>query len=354
MIRIGKRFLTLLLLIMGVIHSTEVLAQTKVTIAFQIPLEHHLARNVVFFKQELETISNKTVDVIINDYGSYIRDIRDVKDQTDQKDFESENQYFMEKDMLEAVKNRKVEVGMISLARLSRIIPLADIFNQPFLVDSEKKAADAVARGSVIRESIENSLKNLGVTALWWQPYGSVILVSKGSSVHNPEQMKDKKVRVFGETLGNVVLASGGIPLAIPNSLQYFAYDHKKVDIGMTTIADVKTKKIWEVMDTISLTNNANMQFLMIANNSWWNSLNPNLRKFISRAALTTEEKSVEMLKSIEVSAYKEAIENGMTIVLLSNDDRDYWKEKSSPVYKSFLDKTGSKGQLAFDSISGY
>ena len=99
-----------------------------------------------------------------------------------------------------------------------------------------------------------------------------------------------------GETLGNVVLASGGIPLAIPNSLQYFAYDHQKVDIGMTTIADVKTKKIWEVMDTISLTNNANMQFLMIANSSWWNSLNPNLRKFISRAALTTEEKSVENL----------------------------------------------------------
>ena len=92
MIRIGKRFLTLLLLIMGVIHSTEVLAQTKVTIAFQIPLEHHLARNVVFFKQELETISNKTVDVIINDYGSYIRDVKD------QKDFESEIQYFMEKD----------------------------------------------------------------------------------------------------------------------------------------------------------------------------------------------------------------------------------------------------------------
>ena len=40
------------------------------------------------------------------------------------------------------------------------------------IIDSEKKAADAVARDSVIRQSIENSLKKLGVTALWWQPYG--------------------------------------------------------------------------------------------------------------------------------------------------------------------------------------
>ena len=348
MIKIGNKFVVLIMLVVGVMQSTEVLAQRKVTVAFQIPLEHHLGRNVLFFKNELETISNKTLDVIINDYGSYIKAVRD------KEDSESENQHFMEKNILKAVQTRKVEIGMISLLRLSKIIPLADIFNQPFLIDSEKKTADAVARDSFIRQSIENSLKKLGVTALWWQPYGSVILVSKGSPVHNPEQMKDKKVRVFGETLGNVVLASGGTPVAIPNSLQYFAYEHKKVDIGMTTIADIKTKKIWEVMDTISLTNSANMQFLMIANNSWWNSLSPNLRQFVSQAALTSEKKSVEMLKNIEGSSYNEAIKNGMSIVLLSNDDRDYWREKSGPVYKDFLDKTGSNGQEAFDSISGY
>ena len=72
--------------------------------------------------------------------------------------------------------------------------------------------------GVSLESSIENSLRNLGVMTLWWQPYGSVILVSNGSTVSNPEQMKDKKVRVFGETLGNVVLASGGKPTAIPNS----------------------------------------------------------------------------------------------------------------------------------------
>ena len=166
--------------------------------------------------------------------------------------------------------------------------------------------------------------------------------------------MKDKKVRVFGETLGNLVLASGGKPMAIPNSLQYFAYKHRKVDIGMTTVADIKAKKIWEVMDTISLTNSANMQFLMIANGNWWNSVSSNLKKMILKAALSAEEKSVQVLKSIEVESYKESIENGMSIALLSSDDRDFWREKSAPIYKAFLEKTGSDGQLMFDSITGY
>ena len=107
-------------------------------------------------------------------------------------------------------------------------------------------------------------------------------------------------------------------------------------------------------MDTISLTNNAHMQFLMIANSGWWNSLSPNLKKLISKAAFSAEEKSVKVLKQIEISSYKEAIKNGMRIALLSSDDRDYWREKSGPIYEAFLEKTGVDGQLMFDSINGY
>jgi hypothetical protein len=43
-----------------------------------------------------------------------------------------------------------------------------------------------------------------------------------------------------------------------------------------------------------------------------------------------------------------------MKIVVLSNDDRNYWKEKAEPIYKRFLENTGREGQLAFDSLSGY
>mgnify|MGYP001189530158 CR=1 FL=1 len=348
MFKIRNKFSTLFIFLLITVASMRGTVAQEITVAFQIPLEHHLAKNVLFFKKELEEISSNSVSVSINDYGAYLKDIKD------QKDSNITQNYFLEKDILEAVQSRKVEIGMISLSRLSKLIPLADIFHQPFIIDSEKKAADMVAKDSVVRRSIENSLRNLGVMTLWWQPYGSVILVSNGSTVSNPEQMKDKKVRVFGETLGNVVLASGGKPTAIPNSLQYFAYKHKKVDIGMTTIADIKEKKIWEVMDTISLTNNANLQFLMIANRSWWNSISPNLRSYISTTATAAEVESVKVLKSLEAESYKQAIENGMKLVLLSNDDRDYWKEKSSPIYKKFLEKTGAKGQEVFDIVNSF
>ena len=343
-----KKLGTILIFLISLVSSTGILAQTRLQIAFQIPLEHHLAQNTLFFKQELEKISNGMISVKINDYGSYLKDIKD------QEELNAQRKYFLDREILEAIKSRKVEVGMISLSRFAQLIPLVDIFHQPFLLDTEKKVTNAVMKDSVIRHSIEKSLEVLGITSLWWQPYGSVIYVSNGTAVQNPEQIKDKKVRVFGKTLGNLVLASGGIPLAIPNSHQYFAYKHKKVDIGMTTISEVRTKKIWEVMDTVSLANSASIQFLMIANQSWWNSLNQKTKRLISRAALAAENDSLAKLKRIEEDSYKEAIKNGMSIVVLSNDDREYWREKSSPIYKKFLENTGAEGQLAFDTASDY
>jgi C4-dicarboxylate-binding protein DctP len=346
MFGLSDKTAAILICLMGLLFPNAAIAQTEFRVAFQAPLNHHLAQNIFFFKKELELISGGSIHVKVNDYSSYLKKIKDKKKPDEPP------QYFMAKEIIKAVQDRQVEVGMVSLHRFSKSIPLTDFFNQPFLLDTENKVADILAKDSSVRRSIERSIQKIGTTVLWWQPYGSIVHVSKGESVQNPEQMKDKKVRVFNKTLGNLVLASGGIPFAISNSRQYFAYKHKKVDIGMTTIADIKTKKIWEVMDTISITNSASVQFLLIANSRWWNSLSNSLRLAISKAAVAAERKSIEELKKIEIASYNEAIKNGMNLVVLSNDDKDHWREKSEPIYKKFLDDTGSEGQIAFDSVS--
>ena len=348
MVGLSDKTTAILICLIGFFNSTSAIAQTELRVAFQTPLNHHLAQNILFFKRELEVYSSGSVKVKVNDYGSYLKQVKEKKTSEDKPE------YFMAQDILQAVKDRRVEIGMISLHRFSKDIPLADIFYQPFLLDTEKKVSDIVKKDSIVRRSLESAIQKLGLSVLWWQPYGSVVHVSKGETAQNPDQMKDKKVRVFNKTLGNLVIASGGVPLAIPNSQQYFAYRNHKVDIGMTTIAEIQDKKIWEVMDNISITNSANIQFLLVANSRWWNSLNNNLQKIISKAAFAAERKSIEEIKKIEMVGYSEAIQNGMNLVVLSNDDKDYWKEKSGPIYKKFLANSGRDGQVAFDTVIGY
>ena len=80
------------------------------------------------------------------------------------------------------------------------------------------------------------------------------------------KDFKDKKIRVFGKTLGAFVSSLGGKPALISGSEQYLAYQRNTVDAGMTGVSGVKSRKLFEVMDTITKTNHGVIEFIVVAN----------------------------------------------------------------------------------------
>ena len=108
MVGLSDKTVAILVCLIGFFYPNLAIAQTELRVAFQIPLNHHLAQNVLFFKKELEATSGGSVKVKINDYGSYLKQLND------QKDPDETPQYFMANEMLQAVQDRRVEIGMIS------------------------------------------------------------------------------------------------------------------------------------------------------------------------------------------------------------------------------------------------
>jgi C4-dicarboxylate-binding protein DctP len=222
----------------------------------------------------------------------------------------------------------------------------------PFLLNSEEKVRAAVAEGSVIRTTIENEVAKTGGQILYWQAYGGAVLLSKGGPIRTPEDMKGKKARVFGKTLGDFVTAAGGAPTLISGSEQYLAYQRGTVDIGMTGVSGVKSRKLWEVMDTITVTNHADIEFVVVVNTKWWNGLSKETQGHIRAAANVAQESVRDAMTQIEADAYAAAKANGMKVVELSDKELDAWKAVSKPVYDSYLKATGDLGKKIIDAAS--
>lgn len=221
----------------------------------------------------------------------------------------------------------------------------------PFLFNTEDKVRAAVAEGSPVRAVLEEEIAKTGGQVLYWQAYGGAILLSQGGPIRTPEDMKGKKARVFGKTLGDFVTAAGGAPTLISGSEQYLAYQRGTVDVGMTGISGVKSRKLWEVMDTITKTNHANIEFVVVVNNDWWDGLSPELQGHIKAAAQVAQDDVRDRMSGIEAAAYKAAEENGMTIVDLSDAELAAWQEVAQPVYDSYLEATGEAGQKILDAL---
>ena len=179
---------------------------------------------------------------------------------------------------------------------------------------------------------------------LWWQAYGGAIMLSNGGPLKTPADMKGKKVRVFGKTLGDFTEATGGAPTMVSGSEQYLAYQRGTVDIGMTGVSGVKSRKLWEVMDTITVTNHADIEFIVVVNTEFWNGLTDKQRALIEAAATKAENDVRDRMTSIEAEAYAAAKENGMQIYTPTTEELAEWRKASQPVYDAFKAKTGALG----------
>ena len=305
-------------------------ADVTMRISLQLPMKSHLGQNLLLFKKEVESRSNGEIKVEIYDSA----------------------QLYKDKEVPAAVGSGSIESGVASLTRYVGDIPAVDLFYQPFLLNTDKKVRKAVSNGSSIRGPIDNAIKNTGSTVLWWQAYGNAIMLSKGQAIKNPSDMKGKKVRVFGKTLGTFVKAAGGAPTLISGSEQYLAYQRGTVDVGMTGVSGVKSRKLFEVMDTITKTNHGVIEFIVVANTKWFNSLSSKQKDIIIKSAEIAEKDVRDNVAKIEQEAYDLAKSKGMKIVTPSKADIDAFKSASKPVYEDYKKNAGSLGVQLLDAAS--
>ena len=312
------------------IGGTAAAADVTLRISLQLPLKSHLGQNLVMFEQEVEEKSGGEIDVQIYDSA----------------------QLYKDKEVPAAVGSGSIEMGVASLTRYVGDVPAVDIFYQPFLFDSAEKVNKAVAKGSPVRGPIDEAIAGTGSSVLWWQAYGGAIMLSKGGPVKSPADMVGKKVRVFGKTLGDFVSATGGAPTLISGSEQYLAYQRGTVDYGMTGVSGVKSRKLWEVMDTISVTNHADIEFVVVVNSKFWDSLSDAHKAIIEEAAANAEADVRNRVADIEADAYKAAEENGMTVYTPTAEDMAAWKAASQPVYDAYLENAGELGKTILDAAN--
>ncbi|MDF2234387.1 TRAP transporter substrate-binding protein DctP [Albimonas sp. CAU 1670] len=303
-------------------------ADLTMRISLQLPLKSHLGQNLVLFKDEVEKTSDGAIAVEIYDSA----------------------QLYKDKEVPQAVGSGSIEAGVASLTRYVGDIPAVDIFYQPFLLDTEEKVRKATAKGGPIRGPIDEAIKDTGATVLWWQAYGGAILLSNGGPLKTPASMEGKKVRVFGKTLGDFTEAAGGAPTMISGSEQYLAYQRGTVDIGMTGVSGVKSRSLWEVMDTITVTNHADIEFIVVVNTDWWEGLTDDQRAIITAAADKADESVRNEMSQIEAAAYAAAKENGMTVYEPTAEEMEAWRATAQPVYDEYMEKAGDLGKQLMEA----
>ena len=260
-------------------------------------------------------------------------------------------QLFKDKEVPSAVGSGAVEAGSAFIGRFAGSVPAVDVVSIPFIFGDENHIRSAVAPGSDLRKTIDSAiLKETNNKILWWQAFGRNIYLNNGSAIATPADIADKKVRTYGKVHGWTIQALGGAPTLMSGSKQFLAYQQGAVDVGMTGASAVKSRKLFEVMDHMTLTFDSAIEFVAVMNNDFYQALSDEHKAIIDAAAAEVEQKLRDQIYAEEAATVEE-MKSSMTVVELTPEQRAEWVAATASVVDRFVEETGDTGAAAVAAV---
>ena len=306
-------------------------AETIIRVTLQLPETHSLGQNWIAFDEIVQEKSGGELKVQL---------------------FPSA-QLFTDKEVPEAVGTGAVEAGSAFLGRFTGAVPAVDVVNLPFFFRDEAHLRAAVATGSPMRNVLDAAvLEETGAKVLWWQAFGRNVYLSNGTAVRTPADLNNQKVRTYGKVLGWTVEALGGAPTLMSGSKQFLAYQQGAVDVGMTGASAVKSRKLHEVMDHMTLSYDSAIEFVAVINNDFFESLSAEHQQIILDAAAEVEQQLRDAIYA-EEDAVVDEMRGLMTVVELSDEERRQWVDATASVAQRFVDDAGDTAAKVISAVSG-
>jgi C4-dicarboxylate-binding protein DctP len=313
--------------------SAPVCSAEPITLKFTLQVaasNPQLGLPVVQFKEEVERETNKAVLVEIFD----------------------KQRLFIDDQVVGAVQSGAAEMGMAGINQISRRLPAAEIVEQPFLFNFGALTRAAADPERELRQLFDKGvLESIGVRVLWWQTGGNHILFGKGLDVADPERMKNKKVRVYSESMASMIRHCGGVPQILSITKVSDAFKNGTIDLAMTGVLSAETRDLWKVSDTLTRTDIASMEWIVIMNEKSWQALTDQQKAIIEAAAKKAERDVREKSAKLEEKSWEWARNKGMMVYDLTPDQVAEWRACSAEVLENYMN---SGGELVRKLISAY
>ncbi len=294
----------------------------RVTLA--VSLKNPLGQNVVDFKNEVEERSAGGIKVEIFD----------------------NSQLYSETQSRWAVGTGEIDIAVVPLGDYAMDVPVAGLFQQPFLFDLKSLVVAATKPANAIRATIEEEIVKKGaVRVLFWQPYGATVLLSNGAPVATPDAIAGRNVSAIDTGTANFIAICGGKPHLISAAETFKALENKTTDSSMTGILSLKERELWRVTNTVTKLRHSEILFIVVINENVWQGLTQEQQKTVFDAARKVEQSIWRWYALLEADTYALATEKGMKIQELTPENISAWRICSSLIMESFIGDAGEVGQ---------
>ena len=264
-------------------------------------------------------------------------------------EIEGAGRRYEENEVLPAVTSGVVEIGAMPLTQLVGHVPLCASFLQPFLFNFDTLIEAATRPESEIRTLIDKEiLRRTGTRVLWWEPYGSSILVSRKVPASDPAHIVVRPVGASDNQGRELLAICGGLPQPVRPAEAFAALQKGTLAVIATDIMTVREHELWRVADTVTNLRYAPSLFMVVIDDKAWQALTPEQQMILIELGQDAQSLMWARFATVRAQAYALAVEKGMRIVQLGHNDIAAWRACSAPLLETYLDRAGALGSKLF------
>ncbi len=252
--------------------------------------------------------------------------------------------------VLEAMLQGDVQMAAPSLSKFEQFTKQFRIFDLPFMF----KNIDAVDefQTSETGQAMKESMTRRGLLGLqFW--HNGMKQMSANKPLIEPTDANGLKFRVQNsDVLKAQMAALGGSPQPMAFSEVYGALQTGVVDGQENTWSNIYGQKFFEVQDGTTETNHGIIDYLVVTNVDWWESLDADVREQLDTILReVTEARNAESTK-VNEEAKQAIIDAGGTVRTLTPEQRAMWVDAMKPVWEQFKDDVGQDNIDAAQAIN--
>ncbi len=246
------------------------------------------------------------------------------------------SQLFGDAKELEALLLGDVQFIAPSLSKFDRYTKKLQVFDLPFLFE-DVDAVDHFQSGAQGKALLE-SMKGRGLLGLAYWHNGMKELSTNKDKLQRPDDVKGLKFRIqASDVLEAQFRQLGANPQKMAFAEVYQALQTGVVDGQENTWSNIYSQKFFEVQKTIAETNHGVIDYMVVTNAKWWDSLPADVRKGLSEAMAEATAYGNKIANDINEGDKKRIADAGKAkIQKLTKEDVAAWRKAMEPVWKKF------------------
>lgn len=250
------------------------------------------------------------------------------------------SQLFGDGKEMEALLLGDVQIVAPSLSKFSKYTKKLQVFDLPFLLDD----IEAVDRFQNSAKGLEllNSMEGKGIVGLGFLHNG-MKQFSANTPLRTPADAKGLKFRIqASDVLEAQFKAVGANPQKIAFAEVYQALQSGVVDGTENPWSNTYTKKFYEVQKYITESDHGVLDYMVVANEKWWNGLPVDVKTGLSKAMTESIAYGNKIAMTEDDDYRAKVIESKKAeVIKLSKAEKEQWRNAMKPVWSQFEGEIG-------------